>query len=184
MSKKSKQNKPILRNGRPTFNYNDDTELEIRAGGLIYYRIVEDPDTNISEPKFLMIKARGKYEDFGGCTDKVDSCIEETVAREAFEESNEIFEQEQVLEQVKKTVGTYNSRSKYVVFLVETSVDYNVKDFGDREYHDNIERTVEWIPYSKLKDKDFTKEKLHFRLMFYKFFADVDKIYKNSKNTD
>ena len=48
-----------------------------------------------------MIKANGKYEDFGGKTDRNDKSIEETVAREAEEESNGIFRKEDVMNMIK-----------------------------------------------------------------------------------
>ncbi len=175
-AKKETQKKPKQNNKRPSFNYDGDSDLEIRAGGLIYYRIVDH------NPEFLMIKSRGRYEDFGGCTDLKDTCIEDTVAREACEESNEIFERDVVFDEIKKTCGTYYPKSKYVVYLVKTDIDYNVNDFGDKELHDNIERTVEWVPYSSLKNKEFIRNKLHFRLMFYHFFAAIDRIYKDTNN--
>ena len=176
MSKPKTKVKKPAKKVRPTFKYDGDSDLEIRAGGLIYYRVVDD------DIEFLMIKCRGRYEDFGGCTDAQDTCIQDTVSREACEESNEIFEQDVVFDEIKKTCGTYYSKSKYVVYLVKTDIDYNVDDFGDKEIHDNIERTVEWVPYSSLKNKEFIRNNLHFRLMFYHFFAAIDKIYKDNKD--
>ena len=163
---------------RPTFFFKNNPEWEIRAGGVTFYRV--NCETN--EPEFLMIKYMGNYEDFGGKTDKVDNCIEDTVAREADEESNGIFNQREVFKILKSRSGTYCKHSKYIVYVCKTCKKYNPVDFGDREYHDDIERTVEWVPYSNLIDKKFIKEYLHIRLRFKYFFLRINNIY-NSLNS-
>ena len=48
-----------------------------------------------------MIYCDKKYEDFGGKTDKIDTCIEDTIAREAEEESNKIFKKSNVYNIIK-----------------------------------------------------------------------------------
>lgn len=160
-----------MTDNRPTFLFKNQPKRFIRAGGFIYYRV-----NDYNEPEFLMIKYRGRYEDFGGKTDACDTCIEDTVAREADEESNGIFKKKEILRILKKKVGTYCRHSKYIVYICKSNKNFNPEDFGEREYHDNIPRTVEWIPYKKLIDKDFIKQNLHIRLRFKYFFRRINNI--------
>lgn len=165
--------KHTIRDDRPTFYYKDKEDCELRAGGLIPYRF----NTESNEYDFLMIKSRGKYEDFGGRTDMRDKCIEDTVAREVEEESNKIIKKGEINKIIKdpsfpEKHKLYTKYSKYIVYLIETKKNYNPKKFGTKEFHDNIYRTVEWVPYSKLIDKEFINKQLHFRLK-YKYFLDA-----------
>lgn len=125
---------------RPTF-YLD--EKPIRAGGVLLYR---------GDYSFLMIYSRGNYEDFGGRTDNIDTCIEDTVAREAEEESNGVLTREYVRMQLDNGKIFYNSPSKYIVYIAEITENFDPESFGDIEIHDNIKRTVEWIPLEKILD--------------------------------
>jgi hypothetical protein len=171
-----------MKDGRPTFNFknnvNNENQNQIRAGGIIFYKYNKET----CEPDFLMIKCKKKYEDFGGKTDAVDKCIEETVAREAQEESNNIFKKNEVLKKLKTHIGAYCKFSKYLVFICRTDIEYDPKKFGDYEQHDKLSRTVEWIPYSKLKNPEFIKKSLHIRLRFRYFFQRIDTINRSFKN--
>jgi hypothetical protein len=162
------------KNNRPTFVYRNNSENHIRAGGLILYRY----DTNMEEFCFLMIKSNGKYEDFGGRTEKVDSSIEDTICREADEESNGILRMKKMLDLVENEQPIYCNKSKYMVYIIHISEYYNPKNFGVREFHDDIPRTVEWVPISKILDKKFVKYKLHIRLKFMFFFKKIKSIKK------
>ena len=128
-----------VRDNRPTFYLDNNPEHKIRAAGLILYRY----NTEINEPEYLMIKYKGRYEDFGGKTDLVDGCINDTVVREADEESNGILSKKKMKVKVDKAKPVYCNWSKYLVYIVKTSKDYKPHLFGDRELHDNIPRTVE-----------------------------------------
>ncbi len=160
---------------RPTFYYKNNKDCHIRAGGLILYR--QEDDEN--EPKVLMIKAWGKYEDFGGKTDIVDESIEETICREADEESNGILPMNEMLDLIKNEEPVYYHKSKYMVYIVKTNKSYKSEDFGDWEIHDGIPRTVEWIKLSQLLDKKFIKDNLHIRLKFLYFYKRLRQILKN-----
>jgi hypothetical protein len=157
----------IMRDGRPTFYYDD--KHEIRAGGLLLYRY----DDGMEEPEFLMIKTRGKYEDFGGRTDPIDKSIDDTICREADEESNGILKMDEVRELINGHQPIYTSESKYLIYIVKTPTKYNPVDFGTMELHDGISRTVEWIKLSKLLDRKFINKSLHVRLMFKLFFEHI-----------
>ena len=164
------------KNNRPTFYYNNDYNNEIRAGGIILYKFTID----MKEPQYLMIKYNGKYEDFGGRTDMIDKCYQDTVLREAEEESNGILNLMHTYDLVMNSKPVYSKQSKYVTYLVKTDNDYDPNDFSDREYHDNISRTVEWVSHSTLIDKKFTINKLHNRLLFKKFFDKLKSIHKTN----
>lgn len=161
-----------IKSGRPTFYHNNDPENEIRAGGLLLYRF----NKGMSEPEFLMIKNRDKYEDFGGKTDIIDKCIEDTILRETDEESNGVLKKKKMTNLVKKNKPVYYKKSKYMVYIIKTKRKYLSKDFGDKEFHDDIPRTVHWIKYSKLIDNKFVKNKLHIRLKFKNFFTRIKSI--------
>src|ERR1700744_3977297 len=100
---------------RPIFQYTDSDNVvsDVKAGGVLFYKI--DDDDHI---KFLMIKNRGKYEDFGGCTDNGDKNIMETIAREVQEESNNIFKKKDILNRIKTITPIYSKISKYLLYII------------------------------------------------------------------
>lgn len=147
------------KNNRPTFYLDDEKIQELRAGGVLFYRF--NPD--IADFELLMIYARNNYEDFGGCTDAIDKNIMDTVTREVVEESNEIFKKEFIKEHIEKAEPIYIKHCKYALYFIELDDYIDPTDFGDKEIHDDIDRTVEWIPYKQFNDQQFI-EKLNFRL--------------------
>jgi len=163
--KKSKTDKLL----RPVFFYDDHKTKQIKAGGIIFYRF--NKITNKTE--FLLIKCNNKYEDFGGKTDPQDTCIEETVAREAEEESNKIFSKCDILKNINKIDAVYSKCSKYLIYFIRTDTDYRPEDFGTIEIFEQIPRTVEWVPYSRMKRNKFSKKNLHIRLLFNDFFKKI-----------
>ena len=144
----------MSQNDRPTFYLNDDTENPVRAGGVLFYRY----DEHDSSYQLLLIYSRNKYEDFGGCSDNVDVDIKNMVAREVAEESNLIFSKEFILDSIKDKEPLYIKYSKYILYFVQIDELYDPQIFGNKELHDNIERTVEWVPYENFKDKEFLKK--------------------------
>lgn len=154
------KNKP--QTTRPTFYLDDEHTQELRAGGVLFYKYNEDK-TNFD---LLLIYSRNNYEDFGGCTDENDTNIIDTVSREVNEESNGIFEQDVIKNKIKDSIPIYIKHCKYALYFVELHENYNSGDFGDKEIHDNINRTVEWVSYDKFNDQEFIKN-LNFRLKSY-----------------
>lgn len=152
---------------RTIFYLNNDCGKEIKAGGIIFYKYIND------EIYLLLIKSNNKYEDFGGKTDNSDQSICETIAREVEEESNKIFKKKNILKRIEKcTDYIYSSISKYLIYVIELSEEesnIDVNDFGEKEYHDNILRTVEYISLKEFMDKDF-QSKLNFRIRNYSLF--------------
>lgn len=160
-----------LRDGRPTFFFKNNQHLEIRAAGVLPYVRTEEG------VEFLMIRCNRKYEDFGGKTDIVDKSIEETAARETEEESNCILKKDMLLEKIKNnSIPAYSKHSKYILYFVEVDEYYHPRKFGTREKHENIKRTVEWVPIEKFKDIKFIEKYVHFRLKFSYFFNCLDKL--------
>lgn len=156
--------KPEDYDNRPTFYHNNEKDKPIRAGGILFYYQKE------GEPEILMIKNQDRYEDFGGRTDNCDNSIEDTIAREVEEESNCVFHRQEIKSYLndQNTIRMHNS--KYLLYFVKLDKHYDPVVFGDKEYHDGFDRTVEWIPYTQLMDKDFIKSSLHYRLRNKNFF--------------
>ena len=162
-----------MRDGRPTFYYNNDPDMRIRAAGLLVYRFTK----GMTEPEYLMIKYKGRYEDFGGKTDIVDSCIDDTVIRETDEESNGVLNSDSISNKIKNSKPVYCHWSKYLVHIIKINKKYESDVFGDRELHDNIPRTVEWVKHSHIWKNRYSKDFLHMRLQFDGLFARLIKIY-------
>lgn len=145
-------------NKRPTFSYKiKDKSFPIRAGGVMFYKV---NDGNID---LLLIhnNVRDYYEDFGGCTDEKDKSIEETIAREVEEESNGKFKKNNIIQRLKFAKKSYTNTSKYLMYFIQVNTEeeqYVSEDFGDKETHDNISRTINWYPLENvLKDEFISK---------------------------
>lgn len=164
----------MIENGRPTFFYNNkkkNSENKIRAAGIIFYYYENN------QPIFLMINVSGKYEDFGGKTDVIDTSILETIVREATEESNNIFNKNNI--KICKKNMCYSKKSKYLLCFQEISIKYDVELFGTVELNNGINRTVEWIKLDLLLDPLFIKNKLHARLRFGYFFKKLKLLHNH-----
>lgn len=155
-------------NKRPTFYYNNNKDHPIRAGGVLFYY------KGKGEAQLLMIKNHisNKYEDFGGKTDSQDKTIYDTIAREVEEESNNIFDKDHIINKIKQNHHAHFCFGKYLLYLVELDEYVDPTKFGDLEIHDNLPRTVEWIPISDILSKKFRNGCLHLRLR-HKVFYDT-----------
>jgi len=148
---------------RPTFSYLDNDNMPIRAGGVIIYRKINN------QIELLLIKKiigdSERYEDIGGKTDKKDADELETIAREACEETNSIICKEIIRKQLEYSKSFYNLKSKYVVYFVKANkYERKLKSdvFGNVEIHDDINRTIEWVPSEMIINKMIN---LHPRLL-------------------
>jgi 8-oxo-dGTP pyrophosphatase MutT (NUDIX family) len=138
---------------RPTFYYNNDETKPIRAGGVIIYREINN------KIQFLLIKKCynniDRYEDIGGKTDVNDITQYDTIAREVSEETNLVINQNVLKYQLSKSSNIYVPYSKYLLYLVEANVyERNLKPkyFGDKEIHDDIDRTIVWVDIDSYLD--------------------------------
>jgi hypothetical protein len=148
-----------MNQSRPSFYYQDNPEMELKAGGVLFYRF----NSEIKEYELLLINTRNNYEDFGGRTDSQDQSIIETVSREVEEESNELFSKKMILDKMKNAHTEYIKHCKYILYFVELTDFIDPKLFGDREIHDNFDRTVEWVKLDQLLENKLNL-KLNFRL--------------------
>jgi len=104
---------------RPTFEYNGHP---VRAAGILVYTIQDQRVLRL----FRNIK--GRLEDIGGKTDKVDSNEVETAVRECVEETHgKLFDNRHTPQEcaniLRDLIATtceteYNKRSKYLLFKV------------------------------------------------------------------
>ena len=92
------------------------TNYKIKAGGILFYKIVNNV------PEFLLIEESKFISDFGGKTELYDDTIYDTIAREVDEETNSIFDKETILNILyDNNKFFYVCKSKYLLFLI----DYN-----------------------------------------------------------
>ena len=140
---------------RPTFYIN---KSPIRAGGVIFY-YQDELTKNI---KILMqytertidnVK-KNLYEDIGGKTDNVDTCINDTIIREVIEETNNIITKE-ILDKyfIKDNKYIYLKKSKYYLVLVKVEDDIKNIDrrlFGKEDNSSGKKRQFFWMDSSRL----------------------------------
>lgn len=164
---------------RKTFYLNSDKEKPVTAGGVIIYRFVAE---NV---ELLLADTRGNFEDLGGRADQKDDDIVNTVAREAYEESNKILSKKEIMKRLNEVQPIYIEKTKYALFIIpalEKEVRLVGSDFGDREIHDDIERTIKWIPLAVFLLPEIIKNKLNWRLKSKQVF-DRLKALKPGSNT-
>jgi len=141
-------------NDRKTFYYMNDPIKPIRAGGVMFYKHKK------SKVEILMIKKTHQlvYEDVGGKTSIYDNDIYETIAREVSEETNNLINSNIIKKQMLYSKCIYMPHAKYLLIIVKANSyekKLTEKDFGDKEIHDDIDRTIEWINLN-----DFLENKL------------------------
>lgn len=162
---------------RKTFYLDSDENKPITAGGVIIYRL------SGGNMELLLIDSRGTFEDLGGRIDKKDKDILSTVAREAFEESNEILNKRKIKSRLKSAPSIYVEKMKYLVYLIPANKDeqnLESKDFGTLEIHDNINRTIKWFSLNSLIKPEIFKEKLNWRIKNRKIFDTLIQIKNDS----
>jgi len=133
---------------RPTFLFNNEITKPIKAGGVLIYKKCN------KQIKVLMIKTSYKdtdrYEDIGGKTDYNDDTELDTVSREVNEETNRIID-EQIIKQQLQDVNNkciYIAHGKYILYFIRANIyesGLTKECFGDKELHDNIPRTIDWV---------------------------------------
>ncbi|AYV84088.1 MAG: hypothetical protein Hyperionvirus17_8 [Hyperionvirus sp.] len=158
---------------RPRKSFKIDHEgisYEVTSGGAIIYRL----KNGILE--LLLSHNRSKYEDLGGTAENTDTDINHTVAREVEEESNKLISQKSILERIKNQKFIFSKTSKYILYILPatpTEASLTTEDFGTKEFHDNIPRTVHWIPFDEFINPATIKNKLNFRLKNRKIFEQL-----------
>lgn len=162
---------------RKTFYIGTDATKPIRAGGVIIYRKTKDNNIDL-----LLIFSRGVYEDIGGRTDNNDDNIYDTVAREVEEETNKVITYDSIVDRLSDAKYVYFSQSKYIIFIVEATKKESKLDsevFGDTEIHDNISRSIQWVPLDTILETSVIKYKLNYRMKNPHLFNKLKNIQKD-----
>ena len=138
-------------NDRKTFYYMDDPTKPIRAGGILLF------NQRKSKIELLMIKKTHQltYEDIGGKTSIYDNDIYETISREVSEETNNLINPNIIKKQILSSKCLYMSHAKYLLIIIKANhyeKKLKEKDFGDKETHDDIDRTIEWVNLNDFLD--------------------------------
>ena len=160
----------ITIDNRPTFYFNDSNQ-PIRAGGILYYRI------NSNKIELLVIENTMTHiiEDIGGKSDIVDKSYNDMIAREVYEETNNIIKYGDVLRTLKHSTNiNYNRKCKYILYIVKADpciAKLTQKDFGTIETYSNFERTISWISRD-----DYFKRTLNPRLDYYEFKKTISRL--------
>ena len=166
----------IIKKYRPTFLYKSN---DVRAAGVLLYKYTK------SGPEFLMIKNTSNlnkfYEDFGGKTDQGDKSFIDTVIREAEEESNYEIKKDDIRTLIEDSEPLYFKSAKYILYIIKAPKDYVPNDFGTKEIYEDIPRIVEWVPYSRLTDRKFSKYFLTRRLRYGLFFSRLKYIFDDER---
>lgn len=144
---------------RKIFNYENPSEFAIcekpsqspfkksvSAGGIVIYKIINNDIFMLlikySDPKFP------KLDDFGGQIDIEDEKIESAIIRETYEESNGLIKlEDKIFENSDKY---YTQDAKYLFYLHKVDSDFmnDTTIFGNREEHDDFNRTINWYRYN------------------------------------
>jgi hypothetical protein len=167
---------------RPTFLFNNDNTKPIKAGGVLIYK------KHNKQIKVLMIKTSYKnidrYEDIGGKTDYIDTSELDTVSREVNEETNLIINEQLIKQQLQDINNKclYIPHGKYILYFIHANSyesGLTKECFGDRELHDNIPRTIEWINIESLINN---KLNIHPRLCANEFKDALKDIQRSIDN--
>jgi len=164
------------KNKRTVMFLDDDPAKPVTAGGVIIYKYVK------GKMMLLIIETDGKYEDIGGKIDPDDSDVFSAVAREVQEETNEQIMSEDILDRLKIASYVYVPRSKYVVYIVEATVQekkLKKTDFGEMEEHDAFPRTIGWIARDALMKPQTIQYKMNWRLKSKELFDKLIDIEKD-----
>ena len=162
---------------RKIFYYKGDKKLEIKAGGILFVHGKEKKEVLIQ--KVFENDGKLRYSDFGGKTDNDDSTIDDTIARELHEESNEGIRNKSTKEslsvdELRKMIDEniqieiYIPVIKYILKIVyfdDSKYELDFNTIGTFEKKDKINRVVQWISYDEFI-KYYDSKLLHPRIIF------------------
>ncbi len=174
MSEKRTRKPKII---RKVFYYKDDTKMEIKAGGILFVHGKENKEVLIQ--KIFEKDGKIKYSDFGGKTDNDDLTIDDTIARELYEESNggirnKYTKQILSIDELRKMIDENIQIEilipmvKYILKIVyfdDSKYELDFSIIGTYEKKDKIKRFVEWISYDEFI-KYYDSKSLHPRMVF------------------
>ena len=154
------------------FYINNDTDI-VSSGGVLLYRFIN------GEMELLLSDTRGLYEDLGGKVDDNDKNINSSISREVHEESNGLIDKKSIKARLLKNNPIYIKKSKYLLYILHaTPKERTLKseDFGNKEIHDDINRTIKWIPLDIFLSQKIIKHRLNWRLKNKKIFDALKEI--------
>lgn len=157
---------------------NGDPNKPITASGVLIYKNVS------GKMQLLIINTKNIYEDIGGKIDIDDISIYDATSREIEEETNGVIKKQDIIERIRDARYIYVPKSKYLVFIVEAlSIEKKLQksDFGNKEIHANINRTIGWIDKYQLSNKNIIKYKLNYRLREKQIFDTLQSIENQFK---
>jgi len=128
---------------RPTFLLHS---YPVRACGITFYAF------NEGKMFILLMKTPKWYEDIGGKTDIGDPDPFFTAARETNEESNRLFEFDEIYQSVQNAQVTISKKSKYSSFYIEIPWFENTSIFGINEEYEHNDRIFEWVDVSNMHE--------------------------------
>lgn len=141
--------------------YDDDTDKQVTAAGVLIYKIEN------GKMALLLVEKEGKYEDIGGKVERGDDTIISVVMREVEEETNGVITGEDIRTRLIKAPYVYVGLSKYVVYIIEANEEERALEkekFGSREKFTDKSRTIKWINLETIKDLIYQKYKINWRL--------------------
>ena len=105
---------------------------QVKAAGILFYQVLEDGTVQL-----LLRNSKEKgFADLGGKIEDCDRDIYDIAAREAWEESNKVFDVDELQRKIRNQEGYYIVASKYCMFYCEIS-HHNTKEFGNVEVFRN-----------------------------------------------
>lgn len=125
---------------RPTLYFTENYYMPVRKAGII-------PFLRKDGIIYVLLQCKqesGLFESFSGSVDYDDVDLKETAAREGSEESNNVLDYADIVEEISDDFCHYHHSGKSCFYFVEIQPIHPCV-FGDREIHDNIPRTCHWI---------------------------------------
>lgn len=112
----------------------------MKAAGILFYRVLEDNTVQL-----LLRNSKGKgFADLGGKIEDCDRDIYDIAAREAWEESNKVFDVNELQKKIRNQEGYYIVAAKYCMFYCEIG-NHDTNEFGDTEIVTNQSHEFQWI---------------------------------------
>lgn len=122
----------------------------VMAAGVILYKYENQT------PYFLLQHKQNGYQDLGGKVENTDTTVQDTIAREAAEETNQLLDQEEILSRLSSQEHDYYyvKHSKYLFTIIQATEKegrLGTADFGNEEQGQKVTpRQVHWVPLSAL----------------------------------
>lgn len=148
---------------RKGFNYDNPSESKIALMSDMYPRSVTACGClfyKVNPLRLMLIKYADprwpRYDDCGGQIDVTDSSVQEAQIREVCEETNHQIPYEEIRKRITASSEvSYNHMAKYYVTLIKVEEEFYPDGslFGNCEEHDQIKRTIDWYPYTLVRDQ-------------------------------